>query len=317
MMSVQKLFFSQFWKFLLWPIFRLQQSDYAKALIFRQQKEHNSKLSKIRKFWHDNPVAQKLRLFASKAQNLDLRQEPNRALSSLEAALSEIDFGTASRLKGLFELQIELMIEFHSNLVIDTLVETHAGSRALIADLINRDTTAIEQDLEAEAKAIVTELASELESITMVKDALKVFLPELRQATTPSVIKNAVLKFLSGVARFVGDTKADQSDDLLTGIAFQWGGQKLSEVLDGLRYKLHQSKVEEALNEFIRLVCWLEGSCDSFMRRSEQRFEPIMKSFVVYEKRFQEQVIIAIQRVAKSEYALKPVFVKLYGKLSY
>lgn len=296
------------------PIHTVQQIRYFQGLEQKRRSEHNAKYRTMKSMWHTNGVALKCESCVVAMREINLEANPIDGLAEVETILKELGFNTAPELMGQLDKLVEETIEFYPNPVLQTVTALYPAMAERSNELSSRTTRDIELQLEGEAKKVLRELSNHVGDMVKVYQGMLKYLPALSKALKPSMM-GGIFKALGWVANIAAKRGADRADNAIVSVAFEIGGPVIKSILEDLGTSLAANKTEEALVQFEKLIGSFEHACSTFAKMSEQKFDPILRKFMAYEKTHEDSVLAFLSEVAQSRSALKPVYVSLYGRL--
>ncbi len=303
-------------KWLKRPIHYIQQRRYLNGLKHQRQKAHNAKYRMMKEMWYSNEVALRCAKFLNSLEDIDLISAPSESLGKLEAALKKMNFSSASGMLLKLDKDIEEIIEFLPNPALLELRKRHPMFQCQCDALINRKTKNIELELEGKAKAALRDLSHHVDDMIVVHQSLIKYLPALRSACSPGLIKGLFKAFGWAAEKVVG-LGADHVDNLFIDAALrEIGGPFIKEKIQQLGESLASNQTDQAIKYFATLVESFEDACRTFSESSLTRFDPIFREYMAVEKQHEDKVLRLFDEVAVSDSELKPTYIAVYGKLN-
>jgi hypothetical protein len=303
-------------RWIMRPFVRLEQKTYFTAIAFKRRQAHNAKYAAMKSAWENNPTFNVCRKFADGLVEIDMGSDPARALAEIEALLASTFFDSTAELLQAFEREVEGMIEFETNPVLEAILQTCKTVPPSLSELGNRATSAAELDFEHEAKCQLGLMESELTEMVEAYNSLIDALPDLRKGCKSNWVTLAIGigGWFTGQA---GSMASQRTDNILAAVAFEAGGKVLHGLIEELKNNIAAKRLDSAVRVFERIANWFQGACRTFAESSAERFDPIMRSFMAYEKDHEDQFLRALEEAARNQCSLKPVYERVYGKLGY
>lgn len=303
-------------KWLRRPIHHIQQRRYLNGLRHQRYKAHNSKYHTMKEMWYSNEVAVRCADFLNSIGHIDLKSSPTEGLEKLEAALKKMNFRSASQMLQKLDKNIEMVIEFLPNSALMELRKRHPVFQYQCDELIYRNTRDIELELEGKAKNALRDLSHHVDDMIVVHQSLLKHLPALRNACNPGLIKG-LFKALGWAAEKVVGLGADHADNIIVDTVIRdIGGPFIKKSIQQLGESIASNQTEQAIKHFTTLVDSFEGACRTFSESSLARFDSIFREYMAVEKQHEDKILRLFGEVAASDYALKPIYIAVYGKLN-